>query len=308
MHALWFLVFTHHTLCFCLFVFVSTKVSWSSMTPFQLVTIAGDGLARLWDVREAALKRCKIIRNRADYIDDKMNQTRNADVDVDVDVNIASAAAHSTNQGGSETANDSSTSPPNADVGDESASAENQPNQPQEQQQQQQQQQEEENGGGIYVPPLPAGAEFGIGAEAALNNNNNNNQANAPQAGTFVANDEIDEGVVLISRLLHGDLNDSSQLEGAGTRSRRKKVKVLCLSRCPIGGHFATGSDDGIGRIWAEESNSTIEKLDQESRSRAGLDSHSWNGQNNFFQGQVRDSLQRTRSSSIGSNNGECWF
>ena len=42
-------------------------MAWSCVTPYQLVSIADDGLARLWDVREAALKRCKIIRKRRDY-------------------------------------------------------------------------------------------------------------------------------------------------------------------------------------------------------------------------------------------------
>ena len=270
-----------HSSCkIILLILISTQVSWSSMTPFQLVSIAGDGLARMWDVREAALKRCKIIRNRVDYtlpIGDKLNNS-------DEEVNTA--------QQGNIMSNDDELPPtltltptPNVE-NEEQVSSGNQPQQ---------------RNGEIYVPPLPRGAEFGLGAEAAAANNNNH----APGAviGAFVANDEIDEGVMLLTRLLHGELPENSQFQGAGTRSRRKKVKVLCLSRCPIGGHFATGSDDGIGRIWLDDSNQAIEKLDQENRT--DFDTHSWDGPSNIFQSQIRDSLQRTRSSSPGYNNGE---
>jgi len=144
--------------------------------------------------------------------------------------------------------------------------------------------------GEIYVPPLPVGAEFGVGA-IAVDANGNRDAVD----GTFVANSDIDEGVSLLARLQHGDLPEISQ--GAGTRSRRKKVKVICLSMCPIGGHFATGSDDGIGRIWLDDTNFAINKLD--SHFDDDVDSSTISPQ-----GLNSDCLQRTRSSSRVTSNG----
>ena len=141
-----------------------------------------------------------------------------------------------------------------------------------------------EQNNGIFVPPLPAGAEFGIGADAN----------NASSSGTFVANSEIDEGVTLLSRLQHGDLPDD-QMQGAGTRARRKKVKVICLARCPLGGHFATGSDDGIGRIWYDGANDVIETLDKQNNGKNGC---------HIEDITMTTSIQRTRSSSRGVSNG----
>ncbi|EED92123.1 WD40-repeat protein, partial [Thalassiosira pseudonana CCMP1335] len=67
--------------------------------------------------------------------------------------------------------------------------------------------------------------------------------------GDFIANDSIDEGVTLIAQMQHGNVVNENQQQGVGTRAKRKTVKVMCIARCPIGGHFATGSDDGIGRV-----------------------------------------------------------
>ena len=248
------------------------------MTPFQLVSIGGDGLARMWDVREAAMKRCKVIRNRRDFLlpfgndqndDQEELSAEQQDVSVSDDIVLPPLPLPPP-------------PPPHERNQDEEASRQN-----------------EENGD-IFVPPLPLGAEIGIGAEAAANNN----RANGPVGGAFIANSDIDEGVLLLSRMQHGDVPEQSQLNGAGTRSRRKKVKVLCLSRCPIGGHFATGSDDGIGRIWLDDSNKAIDELDMESRFESGsivddsvINVHSLSSS--------KDSLQRTRSSSPETNNGK---
>ena len=44
------------------------KVSWSTLSPYRLVTTGADGLARTWDVREACLKRYgHMIGNRLEY-------------------------------------------------------------------------------------------------------------------------------------------------------------------------------------------------------------------------------------------------
>lgn len=79
--------------------------------------------------------------------------------------------------------------------------------------------------------------------------------------GDFVPNDKIDESVTLIAPLQHGNL-----LEESVTCTGRKKVKVMCIARCPIGGHFATGSDDGVGRVWADDDDDDwrVEKHDHE--------------------------------------------
>jgi hypothetical protein len=76
--------------------------------------------------------------------------------------------------------------------------------------------------------------------------------ADNAQPGQFVRNDMLDEGVRLVTKLQHGAPPDES-LPGAATRSRRKAVRVICIARCPKGGHFATGAEDGICRVWSEE-------------------------------------------------------
>lgn len=203
------------------------------MTPYRLVTIGQDGFARLWDIRDAALKRCTAVRKRSEYI---ASSTRSNE-----ELRIVEAPLEST---------DDVVLPPiplpnipnvqlrnhNVPPFEHTANVHN----------------------GIYVPPLPPGAEIGIGAENVAISNNENQ----PAPGEFVANDEIDEGVQLLRRFQHGDTPSEDQFQGTGTRSRRKKIKVICLSRCPAGGHFATGSDDGIGRIWLDEDDKCIAKLD----------------------------------------------
>jgi hypothetical protein len=75
------------------------------------------------------------------------------------------------------------------------------------------------------------------------------------QPGQFVRNEMLDEGVRLVTKLQHGAPPDES---GAATRSRRKAVKVICIARCPRGGHFATGAEDGICRVWSEENDGNV--------------------------------------------------
>ncbi len=253
------------------------KVSWSTMTPYRLTTVGQDGLARIWDVREAALKRCATIRERDDFnspiFQDSVKETNLENGETEgnesgSDVMLPPIPARIEGQdGGSDQESVAVVLEQNA-----------------------------QDNGGIFIPPLPAGAENGVGAEV-----NGVQDANAgPVPGAFVANNEIDEGVVLLSRLLHGDVD--MPLQGAGTRSRTKKVKVICLARCPIGGHFATGSDDGIGRIWLDEDDIKINKLDE-----AFLD-EDWDaecvGPTTLQQNRIRDSVYRTRGSSRGNNNG----
>lgn len=243
----------------------ANMVSWSHITPYQLVSVSDDGLARTWDVREAALKRCKSTRTRRDY-----NGWEN-DID-DAGCIVADGEINSDD-----------VTPRHSFL---ESNGENH-------QQQTSRDEESITNEGVYVPPLPAGAEFGVGAEMIGLNGNDNDGA---EPGSFIANDEIDEGVTLISRYQHGEIPDASTFQGAGTRSRRKKVKVICLSRCPIGGHFATGSDDGIGRIWLDDGNDAIEKLDRELICGDTPCTE-------FSQGDTQDSLQRKRYSCRGKSN-----
>ena len=81
--------------------------------------------------------------------------------------------------------------------------------------------------------------------------------------GAFVFNDEIDRGVKLVAKLQHGEL--PSRDSGIGTRGRNKLVKVICVARSPRGGEFATGSDDGFCRVWKDEDDWRIRKIDERS-------------------------------------------
>jgi WD40 repeat protein len=82
--------------------------------------------------------------------------------------------------------------------------------------------------------------------------------------GDFVSNSAIDHGVVLVTKMFHGDVPTAmvDSTRSVHTRSRVKAVSVVCLSRCPLGGHFATGCDDGLVRIWLDSPDSRIEELD----------------------------------------------
>lgn len=92
------------------------------------------------------------------------------------------------------------------------------------------------------------------------------------QSGQFVFNDNLDDGVRLITKLQHDGAPLYESILGTATRSRRKAVKVLCIARCPLGGHFVTGADDGICRVWSEEDGEAIAIADSE---RAGNASQS---------------------------------
>lgn len=213
----------------------ANMVSWSTLSPFRLVTCGENGLARMWDVRKAALKRYgDMIGERADYLlpsrkasksgSDQQHSDENDETQVDeLSQNLPALPQR---------------------AGDDSGS---------------------NNENNLVIPPLPpaAGGMGPIGNNANAMGVANENRVNV---GDFVAGDAIDEGVEIIAQLQHGNLVNENQLQGAGTRARRKAVKVMCLARCPIGGHFATGSDDGLGRVWADEDDKRVEILDQQRR------------------------------------------
>ena len=119
----------------------------------------------------------------------------------------------------------------------------------------------------VAVPPLPAAVPLlsGAGGDANVPNQNAasgvNNENNNVVPGQFVANDEIDEGVKLLVKFKHGTAGED--VAGPGTRSRRAAVNVICVARCPLGGHFTTGSDDGICRVWEDIDDVGIAIIDQ---------------------------------------------
>ncbi len=72
--------------------------------------------------------------------------------------------------------------------------------------------------------------------------------------GEFVFNDHIDDGVKLMASLQHSSVTPETEASLRSTSTGlSKEVRVLCIARCPTGGHFATGSDDGVGRVWIDD-------------------------------------------------------
>jgi len=191
-------------------------VSWSQLTPYRLVTTGSDGLSRMWDIREAAINRYGAhVGKRQDYALPPVDNGRSRD-------------------GGSEAAGASSSILASGDEllpplplpdGGNGAGL-------------------QENGGAAANNGVEGAHNVAAGAQAAEGEND--------QPGQFVRNDILDEGVRLVTKLQHGAPPDAS-LPGASTRSRRKAVRVICIARCPKGGHFATGAEDGICRVWSEE-------------------------------------------------------
>jgi WD40 repeat protein len=170
----------------------ANMVSWSTLNPFRLVSCGEDGMARMWDVHEAALKRYgeKLPSS------DQTNETdhREGNVQPSLQQNLLQAIIQ---QG-------------HHDVIDEDAN--------------------------IINNNIP-GVEFGR------------------SFGDFVVNSHIDEGVELTAQLQHGPtLDEINGLTGPVTRTGNVgPIKVMCIARCPVGGHFATGSSDGLGRVWADD-------------------------------------------------------
>lgn len=219
------------------------------MTPYRLVTIGQDGLARLWDIREAALKRCSTIRSRSDYLKSSaFTETQDpTHFSVSEDEVVLPPLPITLE-------NDQESQMSIADSLNQSM-----------------------NENRIVVPRLPHGTVDSIQPEVE------NSGGNIPIQGDFVAGNEIDEGVKLLAVYQHGDFFSEDPVQAVGTRSRRKKVRVLCLSRCPAGGHFATGSDDGVGRIWLDEDDEDIDAVDQSD----------FESMTNFFPNRMRNQDRR---------------
>jgi hypothetical protein len=205
------------------------------------VTTGADGLARTWDIRAACLKRyAGVIGTRPEYRRREQQSERSTEL------------------------NDDSGTVPLLPLplreGGEAMSA------------------EQQQALAIPIPPLPpavaaaapvaggrAIASAAVAAAAAANGQNlvnRQNERNGVDPGSFVANDKMDEGVKLVAKLQHGAPLDE-RAGGPGTRARRLAVKVICVARCPHGGHFATGSDDGICRVWQDDDDPAVEATDK---------------------------------------------
>jgi WD40 repeat protein len=217
------------------------QVSWSLLTPYRLVTAGGDGLARTWDIREACLKRYgKVIGKRPEYRHDLLPKHR------------GSTGASNPSQQSNET--NPRVAPPPLPVRDGAEQDAAAPPPPQ-----------------LPVPPLPPGGNNVAGQNGAAAQNRNN-----IEPGLFVAGADIDEGVKLLSKLQHGAVVDEHH-GGHATRSRRSTVKVICVARCSLGGHFATGSDDGICRVWRDDDDSAVKKVDDKVSAMSGEAPHGRN-------------------------------
>lgn len=198
------------------------------------MTTGTDGLARTWDIREACLKRYgKMIGKRPEYRVQLTEEERQTTRQNDEDSSLVQQPS-------------SGNLPPLPvrQIGVDNSNAERAPQPP--------------AAPPIPPPPLPPAG----GAAVQQNEESAENAGETIEAGRFVANDAIDEGVKLISKLQHGASMDE-QMGGPGTRSRRSRVNVICVALCPHGGHFATGSDDGICRIWRDDDDPAVETVDR---------------------------------------------
>jgi len=205
----------------------ANMVSWSSLTPYRLVSSGMDGLARIWDVREAALKRyASHIGARSEYtLPLTQNEKRLLQVET-------SAEQHNSTGGNAQPA----MVPP---IPQREATAD------------------------VPAPPVDPGANIALPQPPAQPDEGTDNAENANNeinTGAFVANDALDEGVRIIGKLQHGERREESS--GPGTRSRHRTVKVICVAKCPLGGHFATGSDDGHCRVWQDDEDIRVALID----------------------------------------------
>ncbi|KAL7551928.1 hypothetical protein ACHAWF_015148 [Thalassiosira exigua] len=179
----------------------ANMVSWSTLTPYRLVTCGEDGLARMWDVRKAAMNKYSDLRQRwSQYSlpkpDDAANHPETDRQEHDESISMA-------------------VNPPNA--ADDSGARNNL---------------------------------AGIGLDGY---------------GDFVFNNRIDKGVSVIAQFQHGSPQEDHALQGRVTRTTGKPIRVMCIARCPVGGHFATGTDDGLGHVWADDDDWIVEFRDRES-------------------------------------------
>jgi WD40 repeat protein len=224
----------------------ANMVSWSKLTPYRLISTGCDGFARMWDIREACLKRYGAqVGKRAEY------QLKLSDDEKEGLKNKSDSHNSSNDHSGTPLpVLPVREAPPPSPAGAAATSATTaiEANQI------------ESAVGGVVVPPLPDAVPPLPVALAPNNVPNANPQNEIAPPGQFVANDAIDEGVKLLSKYKHGSTGED--VIGPGTRSRRAAVNVICVARCPLGMYFATGSDDGMCRVFEDDEDHGVATVD----------------------------------------------
>ncbi|KAL3923359.1 MAG: hypothetical protein SGILL_001701 [Bacillariaceae sp.] len=224
----------------------ANMVSWSSLTPYRLITTGSDGFARVWDIRKACLKRYgKLVGRREEYkldlTDDEETTRQSLDNHQEDDIDSARVdllpplprRLENPTENGSGDATAALSANHTGSAADNTALA------------------------------LPL-RDSGVQLEELHRNDPSNQSGEQPDEigqGEFVANDLLDEGVQLIGKYQHGNSHETEQ-HRPGTRSRRAAVNVICVSRCPVGSCFATGSDDGVVRVWEDFDDSAVAVVD----------------------------------------------
>ncbi|KAL9187228.1 hypothetical protein ACHAXT_001331 [Thalassiosira profunda] len=230
----------------------ANMVSWSVLVPWRLASVGEDGMARVWDVRGAAVRECGAgVTGWA-----KCGEGgRGAGAEEGGD---EAAEGEGRDEGAPEIARDAVGLGDPAGAGLGGAPAVN-------------------GAGGNEIGNNGAGGSEGgnnhpfavaVGHAPAPNNPFAPDELAIdpapPAPGAFVANSHRDEGVTLLAQCQHGDPPTDGLQGQRSTRAARKTVKVLCLARCPLGGHFATGTDDGVGHIWADDDDEEAGRADME--------------------------------------------
>ncbi|MGK3749150.1 MAG: WD40 repeat protein [Bacillariaceae sp.] len=280
----------------------ANMVSWSTLTPYRLVSTGSDGFARVWDIREACLKRySNMVGQREEYNSRLTDEEKNAQMDRQKKNNHNKALSEisaQTKSLSSTTTTDTdgvvtapsveslgppvppplplpgtvptaaatgSLSEPASGDGVELVSENNNNNN---------NEIAAPGDGGIIVPPLPAGIivpplpaavpPLGQGADGG-------NQGNQNAAGPGGQDAETAPGQFVFNDLIDEGVKLLSKYQhgsiqeehhGPGTRSRRGAINVICVARCPLGKQFVTGSDDAICRVWEDFDDSSVEIID----------------------------------------------
>ena len=267
----------------------ANMVYWSDLTPYRLITASSDGCSRVWDVKEACVRQYKsVLGNRKDYCSSKTKRgNRLAKHQAKRPINHAT---HEELKAPPDTTNpDKSDAPPQHFS--EKAMSQNQVVEDRDGDNFNPQQETNEssaetsrntdsvvplqpvppppdvdgpqNLAPIPLPPLPPPVENGVPVPPLPP------QANEP--GRFIAGDSIDRGVRLLAKHQHGAVSRDESMTGVGSRTRRAAVKVLCVAVCPTGGHFTTGADDGICRVFSADDDEAVELADHQASVQAGF-------------------------------------
>lgn len=217
----------------------ANMVSWSTLTPYRLVTAGADGYARCWDIREACLIRYGgVIGKRFEYKRRKEEAKPSEKPEELLERAEREGVSLPPIPARAEPATAVETNGANANVGAQETLPQ------------------------VPVPILPLPPPPGGQRIEAIHAPADVDAAEEDEPGRFVSGSNIDEGVSLLSKMQHGVAVE--ERGGLGTRSRRAAVKVLCVDVCPLGRHIATGADDGICRVFSACDDPGLERLDVE--------------------------------------------